>query len=173
MERNKNYTVSIYAENRRVLNRILGCFQRRQIDIDSINVSKSEIDGVYRITVLVKLKEELLKKIIGQLDKQIEIIKAYYHSDENTIYQETCLFKLHSDLLMVNNDVQAIINKSLSRVINISKDFFVLEKSGSKEEIEALYQALNKQGIMQFVRSGRIAISKQEMNISTLLSTNN
>jgi len=173
MEGNKNFTVSIYVENMRVLNRVLGCFQRRQIDIDSLNVSKSEIDQVYRITILVRLKEDILKKVIGQLDKQIEIIKAFYDTDENTIYQETCLFKLNSNLLMVNQDVQTIINQSLSKVINVSKDFFVLEKSGSKEEIESLYQALNKQGIMQFVRSGRIAISKQNMNISTLLSINN
>lgn len=173
MEKNKNYTVLIYAENRRVLNRVLGCFQRRQIDIESINMSQSEINGVYKITLVACLSEVLLKKIIGQLDKQIDIIKAYYHSDDNTIYQETCLFKLNTELLVLNNDVQTIINKSLSKVINVSHNFFVLEKTGSKEEIEALYKALNKQGIMQFVRSGRIAISKQEMNISTLLSVNN
>lgn len=173
MEKNKNYTVLIYAENRRVLNRVLGCFQRRQIDIESINMSQSEINGVYKITLVACLSEVLLNKIIGQLDKQIDIIKAYYHSDDNTIYQETCLFKLNTELLVLNNDVQTIINKSLTKVINVSHNFFVLEKTGSKEEIEALYKVLNKQGIMQFVRSGRIAISKQEMNISTLLSVNN
>lgn len=173
MEKNKNYTVSIYAENMRVLNRVLGCFQRRQIDLESVNVSKSEIHGVYRITLLLFVNEEVLKKVIGQIDKQIDVLKAFYHTDENTIYQESCLFKLSSELLMVNNEVQSIINQSLSKVINVSKDFFVLEKSGSKEEIEDLYQALNKQGILQFVRSGRIAISKQEMNVSPLLSINN
>lgn len=173
MEKNKNYTVSIYAENMRVLNRVLGCFQRKQIDLESINVSKSEIHGVYRITLLLFVNEEALKKVIGQIDKQIDVLKAFYHTDENTIYQESCLFKLSSELLMVNNEVQSIINQSLSKVINVSNDFFVLEKSGSKEEIEDLYQALNKQGILQFVRSGRIAISKQEMNVSPLLSINN
>lgn len=173
MEKNKNYTVSIYAENMRVLNRVLGCFQRRQIDLESVNVSKSEIHGVYRITLLLFVNEEALKKVIGQIDKQIDVLKAFYHTDENTIYQESCLFKLSSELLMVNNEVQSIINQSLSKVINVSNDFFVLEKSGSKEEIEDLYQALNKQGILQFVRSGRIAISKQEMNVSPLLSINN
>ena len=138
-----------------------------------MNISKSEIKSVSRFTLLVKVTEEQIKKIIGQIEKQVEVIKAYYHKDEETIYQESCLFKLNSDLLIENDEIQKIINQSKSRVININKDFFVLEKSGSKEEVEELYHILDKHGIMQFVRSGRIAITKNEMRISTLLSENN
>ena len=124
-----------------------------------------------RFTLLVKLTEEEVKKIIGQIEKQVEVIKAYYHSDEETVYQESCLFKLSTDLLTDNDEIQRIINSSKSRVININKDFFVLEKSGLKEEVEELYHILDKHGIMQFVRSGRIAITKNEMRVSDLLKT--
>jgi len=174
MEDKQTYTVSIYTENNvGLLNRISGIFFRRHINIESINSSKSEIKSVSRITLLVKVTEEQIKKIIGQIEKQVEVIKAYYHTEEDTIYQESCLFKLSSELLMGNDEVQTIINNSKSRVININKDFFVLEKSGNKEEIEELYHTLDRHGIMQFVRSGRIAITKEEMKISTLLSINN
>ena len=122
-----------------------------------------------RITLLVKVTEEQIKKIIGQIEKQVEVIKAYYHTDKDTVYQESCMFKLNSDLLMENDEIQTIINNSKSRVININKEFFVLEKSGNKEEIEELYHTLDKHGIMQFVRSGRIAITKDEMRISKML----
>jgi len=170
MEDKKLYTVSIYTENNiGLLNRISAIFQRRHINIESLNTSASEIDGVSRFTIVVKVTEEQIKKITGQIEKQVEVIKAYYHTDEETIYQESCLFKLSSDLLIENNEIQMIINQSKSRVININKDFFVLEKSGSKEEVEELYHILNKHGIMQFVRSGRIAITKEEMKISTML----
>ena len=112
-----------------------------------------------------------LKKIIGQIEKQVEVIKAYYHTEEDTIYQESCLFKLSSNLLIDNDEIQSIINSSKSRIINISKDFFVLEKSGSKEEMEELYHTLDKHGILQFVRSGRIAITKDVLPVSEMLES--
>ncbi|WP_095073021.1 acetolactate synthase small subunit [Tenacibaculum jejuense] len=172
MSEKQTYTVSIYTENNiGVLNRISAIFQRRHINLESVNVSKSEIRSVSRITLLVRVTEEQIKKIIGQLEKQIEVIKAYYHVDEETVYQESCLFKLRTDLLTENDEIQKVINSSKSRVININKDFFVLEKSGTKAEVEELYHLLNKHGIKQFVRSGRIAITKEEMPVSELLES--
>ncbi len=170
MSTKNTYTVSIYTENNvGLLNRISAIFQRRHINIESINSSSSEIKSVSRITLLVKVTEEQIKKIIGQIEKQVEVIKAFYHTDEETIYQESCLFKLSTDLLTDNDEIQTIINQSKSRVINVNKGFFVLEKSGTKEEVEELYHILDKHGIMQFVRSGRIAITKDEMPVSKLL----
>ncbi|MDO6675036.1 acetolactate synthase small subunit [Tenacibaculum sp. 1_MG-2023] len=170
MSTKNTYTISIYTENNiGLLNRISAIFQRRHLNIESVNVSKSEIKSVSRFTLLVKVTEEQIKKIIGQIEKQVEVIKAFYHTDEETVYQESCLFKLSTDLLTDNDDIQTIINQSKSRVINVNKNFFVLEKSGSKEEVEELYHILDKHGIKQFVRSGRIAITKEEMPVSKLL----
>lgn len=174
MENTHTYTVSIYTENNiGLLNRISAIFQRRHINIESINSSKSEIKSVSRITILVKVTEVQIKKIIGQIEKQVEVIKAYYHLDEQTIYQESCLFKLSSDLLIDNDEIQSIINDSKTRIININKEFFVLEKSGKKEEIEELYHLLEKHGIMQFVRAGRIAVTKNKMDISSIIEIYN
>lgn len=170
MSTKNTYTISIYTENNvGLLNRISAIFLRRHLNIESVNVSKSEIKSVSRFTLLVKVTEEQVKKIIGQIEKQVEVIKAFYHMDEETVYQESCLFKLSTDLLIQNDEIQTIINQSKSRVININKNFFVLEKSGTKEEVEELYHILDKHGIMQFVRSGRIAITKDEMPVSKLL----
>ncbi len=172
MKAKQTYTISIYTENNiGLLNRISAIFQRRHLNIESVNVSKSEIKSVSRFTLLVKLTEDDVKKIIGQIEKQVEVIKAFFHLEEETVYQESCLFKLSSDLLIENDEIQMIINQSKSRVININKDFFVLEKSGSKEEVEELYHILDKHGIMQFVRSGRIAVTKEEMPVSELLES--
>lgn len=174
MDTKQTYTVSIYTENNvGLLNRISAIFQRRHINIESLNISKSEIKSVSRFTLLVKVTETQIKKIIGQIEKQVEVIKAYYHLDEQTIYQESCLFKLSADLLSNNDEIQEIINNNTTNVINIQKDFFVLEKHGKKEDIEELYHILEKHGIMQFVRSGRIAITKNKMEISTIIASYN
>lgn len=175
MEKKKNqYTVSVYTENNiGLLNRISAIFQRRHINIESINSSASEIDGVTRWTILINMTEENIKKIIGQIEKQVEVIKAYYHTDEETIYQESCLFKVKSDLLFDERQIQNIIKESNARIVTVNKEFFVLEKSGRRNEIELLHRELSAFGIMQFVRSGRIAVTKDEMKITEMLAAFN
>ena len=166
-----HYTVSIYTENNiGLLNRISAIFQRRHINVESLNTSRSEIDGVSRFTIVVDITESQMKKIIGQIEKQVEVIKAFYHTDEETIYQVSGLFKIKSDLLFEERQIQNIIKDSGSNIVTVNKEFFVLEKSGRKHEIDELYEQLSDYGIMQFVRSGRISVTKQEMKISEILA---
>lgn len=168
------FTVSIYTENNiGLLNRISAIFQRRHINVESINSSVSEIEEVSKFTIVVNLSENQMKKIIGQIEKQVEVIKAYYHTDEETIYQESCIFKIESDLLFEERQIQNIIKESNSRIVTVNKEFFVIEKSGRKEEIELLYRELKPFGILQFTRSGRISVSKKPMNISQILKAFN
>lgn len=174
MEEKQLYTVSIYTENTiGLLNRISAIFQRRHINVESLNTSVSEIEGVSRFTIVVKVTQEQIKKIIGQIEKQVEVIKAYYHRDEDIIYQESCIFKIKSDLLFEERDIQNIIKESNARIVTVNKKFFVLEKSGRRAEVELLHRELSAFGIMQFVRSGRIAVSKEPMEISKMLAAFN
>ena len=166
----KHFTVSIYTENNiGLLNRISAIFQRRHINVESLNTSRSEIDGVSRFTLVVDITEQQMKKIIGQLERQVEVIKAYYHTDEETIYQISAMFKIKSELLFEERQIQNIIKESHARIVTVNKEFFVLEKSGRKQEIDLLHRELSAFGIMQFVRSGRIAVTKNEMKISKML----
>lgn len=166
----KLFTVSIYTENNvGLLNRISAIFQRRHVNIESINSSVSEIDGVSRFTILVCITEDQMRKIIGQIEKQVEVIKAYFHTDEDTIYQESCLFKIKSDVLFEERQIQNIIKESNARIVTVNREFFVLEKSGRRSEVDLLYRELKPFGIMQFVRSGRIAVTKEEMKITKML----
>ena len=170
----KLFTVSVYTENNiGLLNRISAIFQRRHINIESLNTSRSEIDGVSRFTIEVYITEDQMKKIIGQIEKQVEVIKAYYHTDEETIYQVSCMFKIKSDLLFEERQIQNIIKESDARIVTVNRDFFVLEKSGRKHEIDRLHRELSAFGIMQFVRSGRIAVTKEEMKITEMLEAFN
>jgi len=164
------FTVSVYTENNiGLLNRISAIFQRRHINIESLNTSVSEIEGVSRFTILVNVTEEQIKKIIGQIEKQVEVIKAYYHTDDETIYLESCMFKIKSDLLFEERQIQNIIKESNAKIVTVNKKFFVLEKSGRREELELLHHELSTFGIMQFVRSGRIAVTKDKMKITKML----
>lgn len=168
------FTISVYTENNiGLLNRISAIFQRRQINIESLNISPSEIDGVAKFTIVVNMAEDNVKKIIGQIEKQVEVIKAYYHDLDEIIYQISGLFKIKSELLFEERQIQNIIKESNARIVTVNKEFFVLEKSGKKEEIVALHNQLSDFGIMQYTRSGLIAVTKEEMKISELLETYN
>lgn len=166
----EKYTVSIYTENNLgLLNRIATIFLKRHINIESLTVSSSEIDNVSRFIIVADLSEEQVKKIIGQIEKQVEVIKAYYHTNDECIYLQSALFKIKSSLLFEERQIQNIIKNSNAQIVTVSPEFFVIEKSGRKEEIENLYDELATFGIMQFVRSGRISVTKEEMKISEIL----
>lgn len=167
---NKWFTISVYSENNvGLLNRISGIFLKRHINIESLNVSKSEIDDVSKFTIVVHTTEKWVHNIVGQLEKQIEVIKAFYHTDDETIYQESALFKIASGLLFDERQIQNIIKESNAQIVTVSRDFFVLAKSGRRNEIDEMYEQLKPYGIMQFVRSGRISVTKDVMQISAIL----
>ena len=165
------FTISVYAENNvGLLNRISGIFLKRHINIESLNVSKSEIEHVSKFTIVVNTTEDWTRKIVQQIEKQIEVIKAYYHDDDEIIYQESALFKIASNLLFDERQIQNIIKESNSQIVTVSRNFFVLAKTGRRHEIDEMHDALEPYGIMQFVRSGRLAVSKAEMPISSILN---
>lgn len=169
MEEKKLFTISIYTENNvGILNRLSAIFLKRHINIESMTVSKSEIEHVHRFTFVVNITETQARKIIGQIEKQIEVIRAFYHTDDEIIYQETALFKVSTEHLY-DEDIQGKLKFRRANIITITKHFFVLEASGSKGDIDRLYDKLKPYGLMQFVRSGRIAITRPKMAISELL----
>ncbi|MDX1544372.1 MAG: acetolactate synthase small subunit [Christiangramia sp.] len=166
----KSYTVSIYTENNLgLLSRIAAIFLKRHINIESITASPSEVTEVMRFTIIVEVTEEQIKKIIGQLEKQIEVIRAFYHTDEETIYQETALYKIKSDEFLDDHNIQDFIKETNARIVTVTKNFFVIEKTGKRSEVDQLYETLKPYGLMQFVRSGTIAVTKNEMPISGIL----
>jgi acetolactate synthase I/III small subunit len=166
----KWFTISVYSENNvGLLNRISGIFLKRHINIESLNVSKSEIDQVSKFTIVVYTTEKWVRNIVGQIEKQVEVIKAFYHTDDETIYQESALFKIASHLLFDERQIQNIIKESNSQIVTVAREFFVLAKTGRRHEVDEMYDQLKPFGIMQFVRSGRIAVSKDEMQISAIL----
>ena len=169
----RNYTISIYTENNvGLLNRISAIFLKRHINIRSVTSSESEIPNIYRFIIVVKVDGVQIIKLVKQIEKQIEVIAAFYHTDEETIYLETALYKVNSKSLFEERQIQNIIKKSRANIVTVKPEYFVIEKTGWREETEDLYHKLKKYGLLQFVRSGRISVSKSSMEISKHLKNN-
>ena len=168
----KKYTISVYSENNvGLLNRISAIFLKRHINLDSFSSSESEIKDVYRFVIVVKLDTNKINNLVKQIEKQIDVIKAFYHTDEETIFQESALYKVKSNSLFEERKIQNIIKQSQANIVTVSPKFFVIELTGFREETEKLYNDLKPLGLLQFVRSGRISVTKEKMGISEILNT--
>jgi acetolactate synthase-1/3 small subunit len=162
-------TVSIYTENFvGLLNRVTTIFTKRHVNIESITASKSEIENVHRYTIVVKESENLIEKIVKQIEKQIDVVGAFFHLEDQTIFQEIALYKIDVENVY-ESKFKEIISVNHARIVEIEKTFVVVEKTGTKADTDALYNELKPYGLMQFVRSGRVAITKKRMNISEIL----
>jgi acetolactate synthase-1/3 small subunit len=168
----QTFTISVYTENNvGLLNRISAIFLKRHINIESFSTSESEITNVFRFVIVVNMTAEKVVKIVKQIEKQIDVIKAFYHTDEETIFQENALYKVKSSALFEERQIQNIIKHSHSNIVTVSPEFFVIEKTGFRSETEQLRKDLEPYGLLQFVRSGRISVTKAKMGISEILNT--
>lgn len=155
------YTVNVYSENQvGLLNQISIIFTRRQLNIESLSVSASAITGVHKFTITAFSEEETIKKTVQQIEKRIDVIRAFYYTDDQIIHQEVALYKVSAKKLLERNHIEKIVRKYNARILEINASYVVFEKSGHTDETQALFEELSRFEVLQFVRSGRIAITK-------------
>ena len=157
----QEFTITVYTENQiGLLNRIAIIFSRRKISIESLNTSPSELESVYRFTIVVTETEEVVSKLCRQIEKQVEVLKAYYNTSDEIIWQELALYKVPTDVIAEKAVVERLLRKYGARAVVIRKDYTVFETSGHREETEGCIKALEPYGLIEFVRSARVAIIK-------------
>lgn len=165
----KTYTVSVFTENSiGMMNRITIIFTRRHMNIDSITASESEVKGVFRYTIVLRTTKEQVEKVIGQLEKVIDVLKAFVHEDAQIVHQEIALYKIRTDAL-TNGDVEKVIREHHARILTVDREFMVIEKTGHVEETQLLFENLQPFGVLEFARSGRVAVTKPMKNLSIYL----
>ena len=162
------YTVAVFSENRvGLLNQISIIFTRRKLNIESLSVSPSSIKGVHKFTITAYSDEETIEKLVKQIEKRIDVLKAFYYTDNEIVYQEIALYKVPTKNLIEEQNLEKIIRRHNARILEISAEYTVIEKTGHNEETEALFEELKRYGITQFVRSGRVAITKSNKEFVT------
>jgi acetolactate synthase-1/3 small subunit len=157
----QEYTITVYTENQiGLINRIAILFSRRKINIESLNTSPSEVPGIHRFTIVINETEEVVRKLCRQLEKQVEILKAYFNTNDEIIWQELALYKVGTDEIAENVKVERLLREYGARAVVIRKDYTVFETTGQRQEIDRLIKALEPYGLIEFVRSARVAIIK-------------
>jgi acetolactate synthase-1/3 small subunit len=157
----EQYTITVYTENQiGLLNRIAILFSRRKINVESLNTSPSEVEGIHRFTIVINETEEVVRKLCRQIEKQVDILKAYYNTNEEIIWQEMALYKVSTEEIAEKVKVERLLREYGARAVVIRKDYTVFETTGQREETDKLVGVLEPYGLIEFVRSARIAIIK-------------
>src|SRR4026209_1383342 len=157
----KEFTITVYTENQiGLLNRIAIIFSRRKINIDSLNTSPSEVDSVHRFTIVLNETEEVVRKLCRTIEKQVEVLKAYYNTGDEIIWQELALYKVPTDVIAEEVQVERLLRQHGAKAVVIRKDYTVFEVAGHREETDNLIKVLEPFGLIEFVRSARVAIIK-------------
>jgi acetolactate synthase-1/3 small subunit len=166
----QEYTITVYTENQiGILNRIAIIFSRRKINIESLNVSPSEIEHIHRFNILITETDEVVRKLARQIEKQVEVLKVYYNTNEDIIWQEMALYKLPTEVVAEKVLVERLLRENGARAVVIRKDYTVFEATGHRQETDKLIEVLQPYGLIEFVRSARVAIIKDSEGFNSKL----
>jgi len=164
------FTMSAFSENAvGVLNQVTAIYTRRCINIESITASPCSIPGVHKFTITSLSDRDSMNKVVKQIEKRIDIIKAFLYTDDDIVYQEVALYKVPTEKLLAEKHLEWIIRRHSARILEITPEYTVIEKTGHRDEIEALFESLKRYDIRQFARSGRVTITKDPTEYVTAL----
>lgn len=158
----KLYTLLVYSENiAGILNQITAVFTRRQVNIESLNVSASSIDNVHKYTITALSNEEDIKKITKAIEKKIDVIKADYYTDDQLFIHEIALYKISTPALLDNPEISRSIRKHNARMMEVNPTYSTVLLAALTEDITDLFNCLNNYNcLLQYTRSGRIAVTR-------------
>lgn len=166
----RSFTISVLTENKSgLLNGVTIIFTRRKLNIESINVSESEVEGVSRYTIVVRTTREKAENVVKQIRKLIEVLGAFLYEEKETHFQEMALYKVPTEIFMNGNKIEQIVRDNYARILVIEREYIIIEKTGHKNDIKKLFDMLKPYGILEFVRSARISISQSKRKTETFL----
>lgn len=172
MNETKTFTITVFTEDQAgLLSRVVGIFNRRKLNIASLTTSQSSDPSIHRFTIVIEVTEDMVIKLVAQLDKQVDVLKAFYYTDEEVVHQEIALYKVPISVFSNGSEVERLIRRHNARVLLIEPEFVVIEKTGHEHETTNLLNDLRKFGIYEFVRSGRVAVVKPMEKLNNYLAT--
>lgn len=160
----KNTLAVLVVNKPGVLARISGLLSRRVVNIESIAAGYTEEPDVTRITLDVKGDEQSLEQVIKQLSKLVDVIKIVELKAEESVERELALIKVIAE----NNrrsDIVNLVSVFRANIINVNKETMIIEILGDAQKINAFCAVLEDYGIVEMVRTGKIALSRKPVAV--------
>lgn len=158
----QQHIISVTVENKSgVLSRIAGLFSARGYNIDSLAVAETEDPTVSRMSIVVRGDEKILEQIYKQLNKLIDVIKVQDLTTEEHIERELVLLKVSTANSSIRSEIVQLVNIFRAKIVDVCKKSLTIELVGSKSKVDALIDLMKNFGIKELIRTGRIAISRE------------
>lgn len=159
----REYIVTVFTENQvGVLGRITSIFTRRKINIESLKVSETAVKGISMFTIHAFTTEDTARRVLSGIERIVEVLRADKYRADDVTTQQIALYKVSPDAFRHNGN--ACLKAYNARVIEVDPDYVVLERTGTKEEIETLRDYLASGGMLQqFTRSENLVLHDRSM----------
>lgn len=156
------YTICVFSENNiGLLTKLTIIFTRRRININSLTVSETIREGISRFTIVIEHeKREEVEKLVKQIRKIVEVLAVFGYLDDEIVFNEIALFKISTPLDANQLDLETINRVYKAWVVYWGLDYVAIQKTGTEKEILDFYKYIKPHGIIEFVRSGRVAVGK-------------
>lgn len=154
------FILSALVENKfGVLARIAGLFSARGFNIDSLAVGETENHDISRMTIVVEADDKILEQVKKQLNKLIDVITVHDLTDGEYVDRELILVKVKAESTKIQEKIVQIVDSTGAEIVDRCKNSLTVEESGDEHKINALIELLRPYGILEIVRTGKIAIS--------------
>lgn len=159
------YTISVLVENHfGVLSKVSGLFSRRGFNIDSLAVGITEDPSISRITIVVNGDEHTVEQVEKQLNKIIPVIKVKCFKANEFISCELALIKVNCNTSQ-RIDIMKIAELTNCQIVDVSLSSLTLQFAGNLEKFDTLISLLKPYGVKEIVRTGIIAIEKNQQAV--------
>lgn len=155
------HTLSVLVEDEAgVLSRISGLFARRGFNIESLAVGPAEQGGVSRITMVVPGDDRVIEQLTKQLYKLVNVLKVQDITETPCVERELMLLKVNASTSN-RSEVIELSQIFRARVVDVAEDFLTLEVVGDPGKMVAIVQVLQKFGLREIARTGKVALTRE------------
>ena len=154
------HTFAVYVDNKPgVLNRVSSLFRRRAFNIESLTVGHTETPGVSRMTVVVETDEYGARRLEAHLHKLVPVRRVENITVAPSIARDLALIKVAATG-EARTHVMQLVDVYRARIIDVSPESLVIETTGTEDKIDSLLEVLRPYGVMEMVRTGRVAMAR-------------
>jgi acetolactate synthase-1/3 small subunit len=166
MEAGKTKIISVLVENKPgVLYGVSNLFRRRNFNIESITVGRSEHDGIARMTITVNEDEKTILQVVKQVAKLVDVFKVEELEPGNFVMRELALIKVNSPTPKERSDIINCVEVFRGRVIDVSMDSLTVEITGTPDKIDAFLNLMKTSGVIELARTGITALERGAKSI--------
>lgn len=158
----QKFVLSVLVENKfGVLTRVAGLFSARGYNIGSLAVGETEDPGISRMTIVVEADEKILEQIKKQLNKLIDVLRVQDLTGGEYVGRELILIKVKAEDIKAREKIVQVVDSTGGEIVDIGKKALTVEESGDEHRIKALMELLRPYGILEIVRTGKIAMQSE------------